>query len=147
MVISNSHFAQVTYLEEAGILSICWKLKPDMEQFSELYLKGLQFVKANPGIRFYSTDISQIGPFDVEQEAWLSRVYYPQVADIIGENIFAAVVFSEDHFNALVNNYVASHQLPLNDFIQFNYFTAIEEALDWLLYMQKGQDMVLAAQS
>jgi hypothetical protein len=147
MVISDTKFAQVTYLEEVGILSICWYRNPTMEQFTHLYLQGLQFVKENPGIRFYSTDISRIGPFDAEQESWLSRLYYPQVSEIIGEVIYAAVVFSENHFQALVNNYVASHIVPLSDFIQFNYFTNSDEALDWLRYMQKGQDLVLAAKS
>ncbi|WP_133242766.1 hypothetical protein [Pontibacter virosus] len=122
-------------------------MKPDTEQFRNLYWQVLQFVKNSPNIRFYSTDISRIGPLDAEQEAWLSREYYPQVSDIIGEDIYAAVIFSEGHFKALVNNYIASQLLPLHEFIHFNYFTVKEEAMDWLLYMQKGQDLAIFAKS
>ncbi|EJF11529.1 hypothetical protein O71_02302 [Pontibacter sp. BAB1700] len=95
MVISDSSYALVTYLKEADVLSISWKLKPDTDQFRNLYWQVLQFVKTNPKICYYSTDISRIGPFDAEQEIWLSREYYPQVSDIIGVDIYAAVIFSE----------------------------------------------------
>lgn len=147
MVISQTSFALVTYSKETDVLCISWKVKPDMEQFRNLYWQVLQFVKASPKICYYSTDISRIGPFDAEQEVWLSREYYPQVSECIGEDIYAAVIFSEGHFKALVNNYIASHLLPLHDFIHFNYFTDNEEAMDWLLYMQKGQDLAVAAKS
>ncbi len=147
MVISDSSHALVTFSRDASVLSIQWKAKPDMEQFRNLYWQVLQFVKSNSRICFYNTDISRIGPFDPEQEAWLSREYYPQVSDIIGTDIYAAVVFSEGHFKALVSNYIGSRLLPLNDFIHFNYFTDNDEALDWLHYMQKGQDLALAAKS
>ncbi|WP_299985630.1 hypothetical protein [uncultured Pontibacter sp.] len=147
MVISDSSYALVTYLKEAGVLSISWKLKPDTDQFRNLYWQVLQFVKTSPKICYYSTDISRIGPFDAEQEVWLSREYYPQVSDIIREDIYAAVIFSEGHFKALVNNYIASQLLPVHDFIHFNYFTDKAEAMDWLLYMQKGQDLAMVAKS
>jgi hypothetical protein len=147
MVISDSKLAHISFSESLDILSIRWKAKPDMEQFKNLYWQVLQFVKTQRKICYYSTDISQIGPFDTDQEAWLSREYYPQVSEIIGENIYAAVIFSEGHFKALVNNYVASDPLPLNDFIHFNYFTDVAEAADWLKLMQKGQDFAIAATS
>ncbi len=147
MVISDSKLAHISFSESFDILSIRWKANPDMEQFKNLYWQVLQFVKTQKKICYYSTDISQIGPFNTDQEAWLSREYYPQVSNIIGENIYAAVIFSEGHFKALVNNYVASDPLPLNDFIHFNYFTDVEEAADWLKLMQKGQDVAFAATS
>ncbi|MBX0332871.1 hypothetical protein K3G39_06445 [Pontibacter sp. HSC-14F20] len=147
MVISDSSYAFVAFLKEAGVLCISWKLKPDTEQFRNIYWQALQFVKINPSICYYSTDISRIGPLDPEQEAWLSREYYPQVSDILGQDIYAAVIFSEGHFKALVNNYIASRLLPVHDFIHFNYFTEKEEAMDWLLYMQKGRDSAILAKS
>ena len=147
MVISESTYAFANYLTEANVLLISWKLKPDRKQFRNLYWQVLQFVKTNPKICYYSTDISRIGPLDAEEEAWLSREYYPQVFEIIGKEIYAAVIFSDDHFNALVNNYIASHLLPQQDFIHFNYFTDQAEAMDWLMYMQKGQDLAFLAES
>jgi hypothetical protein len=147
MVLSDSSLALISYSGTDDVLSIKWKANPDIEQFKNLYWQVLQFVKANQKIRYYSTDISRIGPFDPEQEAWISREYYPQVADIIGENIYAAVIFSEGHFKALVSNYVASHMSPTDDFIHFNYFTDATEAIDWLMLMQKGQDFAFAAKS
>lgn len=147
MVVSDSSHALVTLSEDSAVLSIKWKAKPDMAHFRNLYWQVLQFVKANAKICYYNTDISQIGPFDPDQEAWLSREYYPKVLDIIGENIYAAVVFSEGHFKALVSNYIASPLLTPSDFIHFNYFTDNAEALDWLRYMQKGQDLASVATS
>lgn len=147
MVISDSSYAFVHYSKSANVLCISWKLNPGIEQFRNLYWQVLQFVKSNPKICFYSTDISCIGPLDAEQEAWLSREYYPQVSKIIGQDIYAAVIFSEGHFKALVNNYIASPLLPVHDFIHFNYFTDKEEAMDWLMFMQKGQDLAILAKS
>lgn len=147
MVISDSSYAFVHYSKDAKVLCISWKLNPGMEQFRNLYWQVLQFVKTNPDIYYYTTDISRIGPLKAEQEAWLSREYYPQVYNIIGRDIYAAVIFSEGHFKALVNNYMATPQLPVHDFIHFNYFTDREEAMDWFLFMQKGQDLALLAKS
>lgn len=147
MVISESSLAQIAFLDTRGALSIRWKAKPDMEQFKVVYLEALRFVRGVGKIRYYSTDISQIGAFDTEQEAWLSREFYPQVSDCIKTEIFAAVIFSEGHFNALVTNYAASNLTSTSDFIHFNYFTNEEEALDWLSFMQKGQDLVLYTRS
>lgn len=147
MVISNTSFAHISFMEAEQVLSICWKTKPDIGQFKNLYWQALQYVKTRPSIRFYLTDISAIGAFDMDQEVWLSQEYYPQVSQHIQADIYAAVVFSERHFKALVSNYVAAHLNPLSDFIQFNYFTDSEEALDWLRYMQQGQDLALVAKS
>lgn len=147
MVISESSLALVTFSDLHDILSINWKAKPDIEQFKNLYWQVLQFVKGNGKICYYSTDISLIGPFDPEQEAWLSREYYAQVYAGIQSDIYAAVIFSDDHFNALINNYVPSRQLPLSDFIHFNFFTDAAEANDWLINMQKGQNLLLGAKS
>ena len=118
-----------------------------MEQFKNIYWLALQFVRMQGKVRYYCTDISQSGPFDSEQETWLNREYYPQVFDSIQTNIYAAVVFSEGHFKALVSHYVPSQLLPLHDFIQFNYFTDSGEAFDWLSYMQKSQEITVSATS
>jgi hypothetical protein len=147
MVISESPLALITFSDMNKVLSIQWKAKPDMELFKKTYWEVLQFVKGNGKICYYSTDISLIGPLDPEQEAWLSREYYAQVYASIQADIYAAVIFSEGHFNALVHNYVPSQQLPLSDFIYFNYFTNAEEAADWLVFIQKGQDLTLYAKS
>jgi len=147
MVISENSFARITFSSQPEVLSISWKAKPDMEQFKNIYWLALQFVRTQPKIRYYCTDISRSGPFDSEQENWLNREYYPQVYDSIRANIYAAVIFSEGHFKALVSHYVPSQLLPLHDFIQFNYFTELGEALDWLSYIQKSQEITSPATS
>ncbi|WP_018478189.1 hypothetical protein [Pontibacter roseus] len=147
MVISETCFASITYSRKPEALFIKWKTKPDTQQFVDVYWQVLQFVKNNPRICFYCTDISQSGPFDSEQEAWLNAEYYPKVFDCIQSDIYAAVVFSEGHFKALVSNYVATQLLPLHEFIHFNYFTNPDEAWDWIAYMQESQDFALSATS
>ncbi|MBD1395936.1 hypothetical protein H9Q13_02060 [Pontibacter sp. JH31] len=147
MVVCDTPYAYITYSSQSEVLSIKWKDRPSLEQFKNVYWQGLQFVKAHPEIRFYCVDISLIGPFDQEQELWLNWEFCPQVLDCIQTNIFAAVIFSEEHFNALVNNYVAPSLLPIHGFIQLNYFTDAVEAHDWLAYTQRSQGFALAAKS
>lgn len=147
MLISESCFARITLSSEPEVLTITWKAKPDTAQFKDVYWRVLQFVKTHRKTCFYCTDISMIGPLTSDQEAWLNKEYYPQVLNSIQSVIYAAVVFSEAHFNALISNYVAGRILPIHDFIHFNYFTDPAEAMDWLLYMQKSQDHALSAGS
>ncbi|WP_461490075.1 hypothetical protein [Pontibacter sp. HJ8] len=128
-------------------MTITWKAKPDTEQLKDVYWQALQFVKTYRKICFYCTDISSIGPLTADQEAWLTKEYYPQVFESIQSDIYAAVIFSEDHFKALISNYVAGRILPRHDFIHFNYFTDLAEATDWLLFIQKSQDQALNAGS
>ncbi|MFD2245168.1 hypothetical protein [Pontibacter ruber] len=140
MVIYQTQIINIVYTAETQILQIEWKAKPSMAAFKEAYLKALQFVEEQQHTRFYCTDLTSCGPFDREQEAWLNTEYYPKVYKSIGSDIYAAVVFTEDHFKAIVSNYEPS-QLSLNySFILFNYFTVLHEAQDWLAQVQKGQE-------
>jgi hypothetical protein len=147
MVISETSYVCLDFSSQPEVLSIQWKVKPDMEQFKNGYWQALQFVKGHRKIRYYSTDISRIGPFDQEQEMWLNWEFYPQVLDCIQADIYAAVIFSEGHFQALVNHYVAPNLLPIHQFIHFNYFTSSAEANDWLHFIKESQDFALSAES
>lgn len=147
MVISETSYVRIAFSSQPEVLSIQWKAKPDMEQFKNVYWQALQFVKGHCKISLYCTDISRIGPFDQEQEMWLNWEFYPQVLDCIQADIYAAVIFSEGHFKALVNNYVAPNLLPIHEFIHFNYFTNSVEANDWLKFIQESQDLALSAKS
>lgn len=143
MVIFETPSALVTYQEQERLLLIQWLRKPDMDLFMDTYLHALQFVCEHQQTYYFCTDQSQIGPLDREQESWLNQEYYPKVYDCIKDEIYAAIVFSNSHFKAIVTNYQASVTLPQQHFIHFNYFTKQQEALQWLLDLKKGQDVAL----
>ncbi|MBF9254693.1 hypothetical protein I2I11_15415 [Pontibacter sp. 172403-2] len=65
------------------------------------------------------------------------------VYNVIKDNIYAAVVFSEEHFKAIVSNYQVASPAAQHQFINFTYFTDLEEALFWLQSIKKGPDTAL----
>ena len=141
MVVYQTPLICIDFSAETQVLHISWKAKPSMYAFKEAYLKALQFVEDGHQTRYYCTDLTQSGPFDREQEAWLNTEYYPKVDKCIRKEIYAAVVFTESHFKAIVSNYEPAPLAAEQHFIQFNYFTDLHEAQDWLLQIQKGQEI------
>ncbi|WP_242928306.1 hypothetical protein [Pontibacter vulgaris] len=116
-----------------------WVKMPETAAFKEAYLSTLNYVAGHPYVKLYCTDLTLSGSLNREQEGWLYSEYYALVYNIIRDDIYAAVVFSEDHFKALVTNYLATPAVPNNDFIHFNYFTEQEEALSWLGDIYEGR--------
>ncbi|OKL41671.1 hypothetical protein [Pontibacter flavimaris] len=147
MVIFNTPGVNITFQEQERLLLIHWLKKPDMELLMDAYLHALQFVCDNRHTYYFCTNQTQIGPLDREQEAWLSQEYYPKVFECIQDEIYAAVVFSNAHFKAIVTNYQVPATLPQHHFIQFNYFTKQQEALQWLSDVKKGQDVAVIART
>ncbi|WP_276495749.1 hypothetical protein [Pontibacter litorisediminis] len=143
MVIYETPGVNITFQEQERLLLIKWLQKPNMDALMDAYLHALQFVCEHRQIYFFCTDQSKIGPLDRDQEVWLSQEYYHKVHDCIQEEIYAAVVFSNAHFKAIVTNYQVPATLPQQHFIQFNYFTQMQEALQWLADVKKGQDVVI----
>ncbi|WP_347159114.1 hypothetical protein [Pontibacter chitinilyticus] len=109
----------------------------------EAYLHILDLLTVNAGLRLYCTDLSNIGALDREQEVWLNLEYYPMVHNLLQSDFYVAVVFSEEHFKAIVTNYQASAPAELYAFTHFTYFTAVDEAIHWLMSIKKGQDTAL----
>ncbi|ARS35244.1 hypothetical protein [Pontibacter actiniarum] len=143
MVIFENPYAIISYQEQAEFLQISWLRKPSAKLLAEIYLHALEFVATHTKLKLFCTDQTQIGPLEREQENWLIQEYYPKVYQIIQDDIHAAIVFSERHFNAIVMNYQVPVSLPHQRFIQFNYFTQLQEALHWLEDVKKGQEMVV----
>ncbi|MBB6610065.1 hypothetical protein H7F15_03360 [Pontibacter sp. Tf4] len=124
------------------ILQVIWKNRPTDAVFVETYLQGLAFVQEQVKVKLYCTDLTLSGPLEREQEAWLNNHYYSKVHDTIQEDFFVAVVFSEDHFKAIVTNYTATEPAE-HSFIHFNYFTDRAEAILWLESEKKGRDAIM----
>lgn len=143
MVIFKTPGVNITFQEQESLLLIRWLSKPGMDLLTEAYLHALQFVCEHPQTYYFCADQSQIGPLDREQENWLNLEYYPKVYECINDEIYAAIVFSNAHFKAIVANYQVSATMPQQHFIQFNYFTKLQEALHWLADVKKGQDVAL----
>ncbi|WP_299821452.1 hypothetical protein [uncultured Pontibacter sp.] len=140
MVIKDTPYVSIVFNVTAEILLIDWIQIPSTKQFKDSYFAALQFVEQKGTIISFCTNLSVIGSLSREQEAWLMLEYYPKVYQCIGENINAAVVFSEEHFKAIVTNYQQPTYLARQEFINFNYFTVFEEAMHWLAIIKKGQD-------
>ncbi len=140
MVIKDTHYVFIHYSVEAEVLLIKWRQSPTNTQFKESYLDILDFVSNICIINSYCTDLSVIGPLSREQEAWLVLEYYPKAQSLLKHNINVAVVFSEEHFKAIVTNFQQPIYLSRQDFINLNYFTDSQEALHWLIDIKKGQD-------
>jgi hypothetical protein len=140
MVIKDTHYVFIHYSVEAEILLINWKLNPTNTQFKESYSEILNFVGNVCHVTSFCTDLTRVGALSREQEAWLVLEYYPKAQDFFNHNVNVAVVFSDEHFKAIVTNFQQPIYLTRQDFIHFNYFTKPQEAFQWLLDIKKGQD-------
>lgn len=145
MVIHQTTSVTITFRQKESVLLLQWLRKPDSVQLKDTYMRALAYVCSNRQTYYFCTDQSLIGSLDREQEEWLNQEFYPKVYDCIQGEIFAAVVFNNDHFKALVTNYQVPALLPQQHFIQFNYFTKLQEALQWLSDIKKGQDEAFLA--
>lgn len=143
MVVHSSPYSDIVLQQELEILQVTWKQRPTDAAFVETYLQGLAFVQEQVKVKLYCTDLSKIGPLERDQEAWLNNVYYSKVYETIQSDIFVGVVFSDEHFKAIVTNYTATEVSAVHDFMHFNYFTDKEEAFFWLESVKKGRDTVL----
>ncbi|WP_157578082.1 hypothetical protein [Pontibacter akesuensis] len=143
MVIRETPCVKVTFFEEHKTLLISWLRGPSTKELHATYLHALQFIEAHPDVVLFCTDQTLIGSLTREQETWLMQEYYPKVYHILQDDVYAAVVFSESHFNAIVMNYQANAIAPGQHFIQFNYFTVLSEAMHWLKGINKGQSAEL----
>ncbi|AKD04566.1 hypothetical protein POKO110462_11360 [Pontibacter korlensis] len=146
MVIYDTASVNITFQEQDSLILIRWLHQPDMVMMADAYLNGLQFVCKHPNTLYFCTDQSVIGPLDRELENWLLHDFYPSVYRCLEREIYAAVVFSDAHFKAIVTHYQATTPLPQH-FIHFNYFACLQEALQWLSDVKKGQEIAARAPS
>lgn len=144
MVIKNTPYVCITHSIDAGVLLINWKRCPSTKQLKDSYLAALEYVHHGSLVTSFCTDLSTSGPLSREQEAWLMLEFYPKVYEVIQSSINAAVVFTEEHFKAIVTNYQQPAYFTRQTFIHFNYFTEIREAQHWLAAIKKGQDTLSA---
>ena len=143
MVVHSTKYSDIIFDSELEILQVIWKAKPTDSAFKDTYLQGLSFIQEVHPVTLYCTDLTIIGPLDREQEAWLNTVFYDKMHEVVRDDIFVAVVFTEEHFKAIITNYAATEAATTHDFILFNYFTDRGEALHWLESVKKGQDTLL----
>lgn len=140
LVIHETPFVEVAHVKRAEALIIRWKVQPDDCSFRETYLKCSEYVMASQPLTYFCTDLTLIGSLEREYEAWLAIEFYPEFYKKIQKTIYAAVVFSEDHFKALIVNYQLPADSQAHAAIHFNYFTSQEEAWFWLESIKKGHD-------
>ena len=143
MVIYTTPCVEVEFVADIEFLLIKWKQKPETQEFVDTYTRILQYAKGSYQTNLFCTDLTLIGSLKNEQEAWLNSEYYQQVYNGLRADIYAAVVFSEEHFNAMITNYKATETESAHTFLQFNYFTEQEEAFQWLSSIKKGQDALV----
>lgn len=143
MVIFETPCVEISYLFQVSCLFIKWLSRPDNATFVEAHSAVLQFSIDNPVVRSYCTDLTSVGSLTREQESWLSLEYYQKSYKKLQCTFFVAVIFSEEHFKAVVSNYQVPSALSPHPYVFFNYFTDSYEALHWLECIEKGQDSAL----
>lgn len=143
MVLLETAYVRISYLNQFNCLLIKWLQKPDDAAFVSAHLAALQFSIDNHTVTLYCTDLTLTGSLSREQEAWLIQECYKKSYNVLQDDFFVAVVFSEEHFKAVVMNYFVPSAAPSHKFVHFNYFTDQGEALHWLESIKKGQDMAL----
>lgn len=143
MVVYSTTHSDIIYNSNEEILYVNWKQRPSNNAFIETYLRGLEFVQEQVPVNLYCTDLSQLGPLEREQEAWLNNVFYSKLYDVLKTDIYVGVVFSDNHFKAIVTNYTATEATAHHHYVHFNYFTDREEAIFWLESVKKGRDNIL----
>lgn len=141
MVIFETPCVEISYVFHVNCLYINWLCSPDNATFVEAHSVALQFSIDNPVVRSYCTDLTSIGSLSRDQEAWLSHEYYQKSYNKLKSDFFVAVIFSEEHFKAVVTNYQIPSALSPHPYVYFNYFTLKQEALHWLESIEKGQDL------
>ena len=143
MLLLETEYVIIRYIEEVNCLNIRWLMKPDDAAFVRAHLATLQFSLDRHAVKYYCTDLTLVGSLAREQEYWLNQEFYEKSYNILQDDFFVAVVFSEEHFKAVVTNYVVPSATPTHAFVHFNYFTDQGEALHWLGSIKKGQDTAL----
>lgn len=145
MVLLETECVKIIYLNQYNCLKIKWLEKPNDTAFVSAHLAALQFSIDHHTVKLYCTDLTLIGSLTREQEFWLIQECYKKSYNVLQDNFFVAVVFSEEHFKAVVTNYVAPSATLSHDFVHLNYFTDQGEALQWLESIKKGQDSALVS--
>lgn len=143
MVIFETPDVRITYHLHFNCLIIKWLRNPCDTSFVSTHLAALQFSIDSHRVKLYCTDLTLIGSLSREQEAWLSQECYKKSYNVLQDEFYVAVVFSEQHFKAVVSNYVVPSAMPSHEFVHINYFTDQGEALQWLESIKKGQDAAL----
>lgn len=143
MVIYTTPCVDVEFVADVEFLLIKWKKKPETHEFIETYSRILLYAQENYRTTLFCTDLTLIGSLKNEQEVWLNSEYYQQVYNGLKTDFYAAVVFSEEHFKAMITNYKATETESIHSFIYFNYFTELKEASYWLASIKKGQDALV----
>jgi hypothetical protein len=141
MVVYTAPSVSVEYKCEENILLLKWAKKPDTEVFKQAYNRLLHFATEEYPTSLFCVDMSECGSFDSDQEEWLAKEYYLKVYGGVQDTIYAAVIFSEAHFQAIISNYKALENEPFYYFLHLNYFTKTREAFNWLSGIKKGQDV------
>lgn len=133
----------IEFNSDSGVLQIKWVQKPSLEDLKDTYSKVFQMADESYSTAYFCIDMSECGSFSVEQENWLQQEYYPLVHQALHKSIYIAIVFSEEHFKAIISNYKTQKPELFHPHMHFNYFTNAGEAQHWLKSIKKGQDAVL----
>ncbi|MCJ8167387.1 hypothetical protein MKJ04_21275 [Pontibacter sp. E15-1] len=143
MVVLETPYVKISYLFQVNCLSVSWLMRPTDAVFIEAHVAIVEFLSKNFPVKLYCTDLTLVGALTKDQETWLATECYNKTYNILNDDFYVAVVFSENHFKAVVSNYMVPSSETADDYVHFNYFTDQEEALHWLENIKKGQDSAL----
>jgi hypothetical protein len=127
-VISDTEFADISFIEELKLIQIIWKGKVDGENYKKTFMIALDF-GVDHEVDFFMSDIRQqviIGP---RERKWFEEVAIPLAVERglkKGCTVFDGNIFKEYYLNHILLRTV-KFNLP------FKFFKTIDQAQEWLL--------------
>lgn len=113
-----------------------WKREVKLLEFQD-GCRQLASLFINHNISRCLIESTNRGSLSMEAEDWLNTLR-SSVA-LQANHLQVALVMSDERYQNLIYDYSLSHTQPLDLPIHFNYFTCIEDAMDWLLHEQPSQ--------
>jgi len=127
-LISDTQYAEITFIEELKLIQIIWKGKVDGENYKKTFMAALDF-GLDHEVHFFMSDIRKqvvIGP---RERKWFEEVAIPLAVErglTKGCTVFDGNIFKEYYLNHILLRTV-KFNLP------FKFFKTIDQAQEWLL--------------
>ena len=132
----ENDFCKVSLDDSRQVATLFWNRDVKLHEFQE-GCRNLASLFTDHKISRCLIESTNRGSLSAEAEDWLNTLH--SNAALQDNQLQVALVMSEDRYQNLIYDYSLSHTQPLDLPFQFNYFTKIEDAMDWLLQEQTSR--------
>ncbi|GAB2535390.1 hypothetical protein [Rufibacter soli] len=133
---SENDFCTVSLDNSRQVATLVWKRDVKLHEYQE-GCRQLASLFLDHNISRCLIESTYRGNLSAEAEEWLNTLY--SSVTLRTNQLQVALVMSEERYQNLIYNYSLRHTQQLSLPIQFNYFTCIEDAKDWLFQEQPSQ--------